>query len=301
MILFCLTLMLIGAGGLVTAFHAGLAVPDWPRSYGYNMFLFPLSLMQEESGRFYEHSHRLLASLVGLTALAMAIHTSIAERRGWVKVLAWGIGFGVLAQAILGGMRVTEISVTLAIAHGVFAQMVFASMAVLAASTSRMFYTLPVTETPAASSDRALTVALLGCLIVQLILGATLRHEGSGVMLHISMATIVSVMVLACGFRAWGLHGHLRPLYRTSVAMMAIVGVQLTLGVLALVFWTGNAKDAPTHSAIITTLHQMNGALLLATGAVLAAWTWRLLKPVAANSVELAGGREHVSGSSVFQ
>ena len=274
-ILVLLTLMLIGVGGLVTAFHAGLAVPDWPRSYGYNMFLFPLSLMQQDSGAFYEHSHRLLASLVGFTSLALAIHTTMVERRGWVKILPWAIGIGVLIQAVLGGTRVTETSTTLAIVHGVFAQVVFGTMGVMAAVTGRGFYTMERVETGGASSDRALTVGLVGAMGGQLILGATLRHRNEGVLVHITMAVMVTVLVMTCGFRAWGLHGGIRPLHRLGVAVLLVVFLQLVLGVMALVFWTGNAKDAPLRSAIFTTLHQMNGADLLAVCAVLAVWTWR--------------------------
>jgi len=290
LILVLLTLTLIGVGGLVTAFHAGLAVPDWPRSYGYNMFLFPLSLMQQNSGAFYEHSHRLLASLVGFTSLALAIHTSLAERRSWVKILPWAIGIGVAIQAVLGGTRVTETSTTLAIIHGVFAQLVFGAMAVMAAVTSRNFHTLHPRTTPAASSDRSLTLLLLFAMIIQLTLGATVRHEnqGSVVLIHITMAVFVSVLVLACGFRAWGLHGNLRPLRRLGLAIMAVVLLQLILGVAALVLWKGNAKDAPIESALVTTLHQMNGALLLATTALLTTWTWRLLLPTPSSSSSLS-------------
>ena len=107
------------------------------------MFLFLLSPMQQDSGAFYEHSHRLLASLVWFTSLALAIHTTMVERRGWVKILPWGIGIGVLIQAVLGGTRVTETSTTLAIVHGVLAQLVFATMAVMAAVTGRAFYVMP--------------------------------------------------------------------------------------------------------------------------------------------------------------
>ena len=280
MILVLLTLMLIGVGGLVTAFHAGLAVPDWPRSYGYNMFLFPLSLMQQDSGACYEHSHRLLASLVGFTSLALAIHTTMVERRGWVKILPWAIGIGVAIQAVLGGTRVTETSTTLAIVHGVFAQLVFATMAVMAAVTGREFYTMERVERGAACADRMLTLGFFVAMVVQLILGATLRHRNEGVLVHITMAVMVTVLVLACGFRAWGLHGKIRPLHRLGLAVLLVVFLQLVLGVLALTLWTGNAKTAPLTSAIFTTLHQMNGAVLLAVCAVLAVWTWRALKPV---------------------
>ncbi|MGN6371002.1 MAG: COX15/CtaA family protein [Phycisphaerae bacterium] len=348
-ILVALTFMLIGAGGLVTANHAGLAVPDWPTSYKYNMFLLPFSIMQQtgqgaDAGIFYEHAHRLIASLVGFTSLALAIYLSFAERRrtktgilmgvvnavlviaagvassvaivrpggvvtgaavglgvlaiaglvrsavrtarseprGWVIDLAWIIGFGVLVQAILGGTRVTETSVALAIVHGVFAQLVFATMAVLAAATGRSFYTTEPRRVAGASSDRGLTALLVAAMAVQLTLGALVRHENGGgyVMIHITMAVMVSVLILACGFRSWGLHGDVRPLRRWGIGIMWVVLLQLILGVLALTLWAGNVKNAPIQSAVSTTLHQMNGALLLATSAVLAMWTWRLLKPL---------------------
>jgi len=132
-ILAATTFPLITAGGLVTAFRVGLAVPDWPQSYGYNMFLFPLSLMQKTEGNFYEHAHRLLATLVGLTAFAIAI----TFRSSRFSVFAWVIFAAVCLQGILGGTRVTEQSITLAISHGILAQIVFAAIAVFAAITSQ--------------------------------------------------------------------------------------------------------------------------------------------------------------------
>src|ERR1700679_1161554 len=59
----CATLALLGLGGLVTSHEAGMSVPDWPNSYGYNMFLFPVS--KWGGGILYEHTHRLLATIVG--------------------------------------------------------------------------------------------------------------------------------------------------------------------------------------------------------------------------------------------
>jgi cytochrome c oxidase assembly protein subunit 15 len=273
------TLPLITIGGLVTAFRAGLAVPDWPQSYGYNMFLFPLSQMQANHGNFYEHSHRLMGSLVGFTALALAIYATIAERRGWIKVFAWAIGFAVLIQGIIGGTRVTEKNVDLAIAHGVFAQIVFAAMVCLAAVTSRAYTSTPPESTPAASTDRAFTLALLLSLIVQLFLGALLRHKDALVMMHITMAVVVTFLALAAGIRAWGMNAHIRPIKNTGLALMALVAIQITLGILALIF-RATPDTTPTNtSALITTAHQANGALLLATAATLTTWTWRLLKP----------------------
>ena len=75
------TLALIFIGGLVTSTSSGLSVPDWPTTYGYNMFLFPIS--QWVGGIFYEHTHRLYASLVGLLTVVLAVwlHLKAADRR----------------------------------------------------------------------------------------------------------------------------------------------------------------------------------------------------------------------------
>jgi cytochrome c oxidase assembly protein subunit 15 len=65
------TFLLIGLGGLVTSHEAGMSVPDWPTTYGYNMFLFPVD--KWIGGIFYEHSHRLLASVVGFLTTILAV------------------------------------------------------------------------------------------------------------------------------------------------------------------------------------------------------------------------------------
>jgi cytochrome c oxidase assembly protein subunit 15 len=273
------TLPLITAGGLVTAFHAGLAVPDWPESFGYNMFLFPLSQMQSNHGQFYEHSHRLMGALVGATSLTLAIYVTLTDKRRWIKLLAWSIPVAVGIQGIFGGTRVTERSIALAIIHGVFAQLVFAAMASFAAFTSRTFFTLAPSSRPAASADRFISAVLVACLIIQLMLGAIVRHTDSLIMLHILMASFVALLALTAGFRAWGLHNDLVPLKRTGVVLMLLVLLQLLLGVIALAIRTGPSKIPTPEAALLTTAHQANGALVLATASVLAVWNWRLLLP----------------------
>jgi heme a synthase len=79
------TLFLLGAGGLVTSHGAGMAVPDWPNTYGYNMFLFPVS--QWVGGIFYEHTHRLVASGVGLLTVVLALWLYGGLAR---PVMRWG-------------------------------------------------------------------------------------------------------------------------------------------------------------------------------------------------------------------
>ncbi len=86
----CFTFPLIFLGGLVTSHGAGMSVPDWPNSYGYNMFLFPPS--RWVGGIFYEHTHRLLGTVVGFSAIILA---SIAWGPGRTsigrKIILWAI------------------------------------------------------------------------------------------------------------------------------------------------------------------------------------------------------------------
>ena len=92
------TLILIFAGGLVTSTGSGLSVPDWPNSYGWFMFSFPLDKMV--GGIFYEHGHRLIASTVGLLMIALAAWLWRVESRRWVR----GLGLLTLATVITQGI-----------------------------------------------------------------------------------------------------------------------------------------------------------------------------------------------------
>ena len=173
-------------------------------------------------------------------------------------------------------------------------------MAVVVAATSRRFDEMPGIEDEVASTDRVLTVALLGALVVQLVLGTILRHTNELLMLHMTMAALVTALVLACGVRAWGLRGNLRPFRRSGIAVLHVVVLQIALGVVALIFWkraTGETtvpNAVLVRSAVLTTAHQVNGALLLASAAVLAAWTWRLVLP--ANSRDASAEKNPAQG-----
>jgi cytochrome c oxidase assembly protein subunit 15 len=170
-------------------------------------------------------------------------------------------------------------------------------MACFAALTSRAYLATPPTTTPAASTDRTFTLALTLSLILQLFLGALLRHKDALVMMHITMAVLVTFLVLACGFRAWGMSAHIRPIKNTGLLLMALVALQITLGILALIFRATPDTLPTTASALITTAHQANGALLLATAATLTTWTWRLLKPTNTEAPAIVTGtvRERTS------
>lgn len=330
------TLPLLTAGGLVTAYGAGMAVPDWPQSYGYNMFLFPLSRMQAVpgatggvNGNFFEHAHRLMGSLVGLTSLTLMLYLLIQQRvfsfskqrilticsivgtlsgvalplvlflgipiacvraRRPLALAAWCIFAAVCVQGILGGLRVTENNIPLATIHGIFAQIVFASMACLAAASSESFIKSP-RPVPGAT-DRFFSATLLVLLIVQLALGVLVRRRVDWlVLIHITVAAGVALMALVCGFRALAMHSGvpgMRPLKRAGVAVMFVVGVQLLLGIIALALRPTNPGPQSTLSALWTTAHQANGAILLATCALLWLWNRRLFTAEHAPLVEPA-------------
>ena len=97
--------LLLITGGLVTGLEAGLAVPDWPNSFGHNMLLYPLAEMS--GGIYYEHAHRLYGMLVGLTALALMIMIMVHDRRGWMRMLVVAVFLMVCIQGLMGGLRVT--------------------------------------------------------------------------------------------------------------------------------------------------------------------------------------------------
>ncbi|MBI5092095.1 MAG: COX15/CtaA family protein [Candidatus Hydrogenedentes bacterium] len=173
------TLLLIFAGGLVKSHDAGLSVPDWPNSYGQNMFLFPPS--QWVGNIFYEHTHRLIASSVGFMTLILAVWLTLADPRRWVKTLGWCALGAVIAQGVLGGLTVLFLlPASISVAHGVLAQTFFVITIVLAYSQSRERRDRERFNeaTNPALGKWALIIAAL--VYIQLILGAVMRHSESG-------------------------------------------------------------------------------------------------------------------------
>jgi cytochrome c oxidase assembly protein subunit 15 len=175
------TFPLIFMGGLVTSHGAGMSVPDWPNSYGYNMFTFPPSIWlgRQAGGIFYEHSHRLMGSVVGMLSIALTIWACKTEPRRWVRWLATGVLGAVVFQGVLGGLRVVLVKLDLAIVHACFAQAFFCLAALVVVVTSRWW----VTPTAARAQDKfvfRLAVALVVVVYLQLVAGATMRHYGAG-------------------------------------------------------------------------------------------------------------------------
>src|SRR3569832_2240873 len=134
----CVSFLFFFMGGLVTSKQAGMSVPDWPNSYGYNMFLFPPRLWI--GNIFYEHTHRLMGTVVGMLSIILTIVAWKTESRRWVRWLAASVLGAVIFQGVLGGLRVVLIKLDLAIVHACVAQAFFCLATLVAIVTSRWWH-----------------------------------------------------------------------------------------------------------------------------------------------------------------
>ncbi len=174
------TLFLIWLGGLVTSHGAGMAVPDWPTTYGYNMFFFPIS--RWVGGIFYEHSHRLVASGIGFLTVILTVWLWLKEERHWLRRLGYVALVAVVLQGVLGGLRVTQMKDVIGVFHATLAQMFFALLCSIAMFTSRWWrvYSQTSANRPGAGTMRHAFAIVTGIILVQLIVGATMRHQHAG-------------------------------------------------------------------------------------------------------------------------
>src|SRR3954468_6283889 len=148
------TLFLVALGGVVTTKGVGMAVPDWPTNYGENMFLFPYS--KWVGGVFYEHSHRLVASIVGMLTTILMVWLWVGESRRWLRWLGVIAFFGVVFQGVLGGLRVVfdkyGLGTELGIFHATFAQLFFLFVCSIACFTSRWWNKVSARELDSATA-----------------------------------------------------------------------------------------------------------------------------------------------------
>ena len=172
-------LFLITIGGQVTTKVAGMAVPDWPGTFGHNMFLFPWSQMTACALVFLEHSHRLVASGVGLITLGVMAWVWSTRRDRWARGLSLAAALLVVAQGILGGQRVLQVSWVLGLTHACLAQ-VFLVVAGSLALVLSLFWSNPVRSDDLSKARMRMVWALTGVVFLQTILGALMRHEGPG-------------------------------------------------------------------------------------------------------------------------
>lgn len=266
------TFLLIVIGGIVTSTDSGLAVPDWPTTFGYNMFLYPLSEMV--GGILYEHSHRLMGSLVGLLTVGLFVFILAKDPRKWLKWLGLVALIAVIVQGVLGGLRVTQINRNFAIVHACLAQAFFALLCGVAWFTSRDWSMDRETVLTLVESQklRRLSLITTGLIYVQLIFGAILRHTGSRLDAHLLFAFLVALHIFLLARRVLATEKTAQGISPSMpFLLLGLLAIQLILGTGA--FFAKLTAFGETFAAAltvtITTAHVAVGALMLVSSFVL--------------------------------
>ena len=293
------TVLLILAGSLVTSHDAGLSVPDWPTSYGWNMFTFPPSMWV--ANILYEHGHRLIASTVGLLTIVMAVWLWMAEPRRWLRWFGVATLGSVVAQGLLGGLTVLFfLPAVISTAHAGLAEIFFCMTVAIAIFTSPGWiagYAVgadPRVGPPDSGHTdpplRRLATAATILIFAQIIAGATMRHTGAGLAIpdfpwmfghvipdhwsaaiaihftHRVGALLVTLTILALFAHVASRYRDRRELIRPAALIVALVAVQVTLGALTVL----SGRDPWINS-----VHVVCGAMVLATSLVLTLRAWR--------------------------
>lgn len=300
MLTILVTVTLISWGGFVTSIDAGMAVPDWPASFGsYDPFKTGLYDANNPEVRWWksvpvlaEHGHRLLGALVGILTIIVAAWTWWADDRRWMRWLGVGALVLVSAQGLLGGLRVTKNSVALAAVHACTAQVFFALLVAMALFTTDAWRNrrgvLP--DGAPASRLRLLSYVTVGALYLQIILGALLRHLGHGVDgvfagVHITGAFVVTGLVLAVFIQVQKHFSDNALMRRMTWGMVSAVGLQFALGLAAYVVLLYESPEAlrSVWQIALTVGHLVVGALLMGCTVATALLAWR--KPQTATAL----------------
>jgi heme a synthase len=290
-------LPLIVVGGLVTSTESGLAVPDSVTTYGAIGVLFPLSLM-DEIRIYLEHSHRIFGTFAGIATIVLVVRMFGAPARMLPRFMSVLLLLAVIAQGVMGALRVSEESQALAALHGVLAQLVFALAISTGVVSSRRWESIVASNDgidSAKSTRLMLLIAAIG-LTIQLVFGSMTRHLDSGhaLMSHVGFSFIVVVLVIIAGakcIRLGKIDDGVRLLRRYGVFVHGLVMLQFTLGWGALAMTRNGEEGHPTlptstqldtaggirvAETLITSSHHVIGALLIAAifGALM--WTFRI-------------------------
>ncbi|WP_200761703.1 COX15/CtaA family protein [Poriferisphaera corsica] len=183
-LLFLITFILITVGGNVTSLDQGLAVPDGWTTFGHWTLIAPPSVWWENMGTFWEHSHRLFGNAAGILSIALVLLAYIKQRdRIWLPNTALLLLLMIVVQGIMGVYRVTELSTALALIHGVFGQVILATCVLLVAATSKLWINYTKSWKPnqqlTLKTLRIMSLLMVFFLLIQLILGAGVRHSKS--------------------------------------------------------------------------------------------------------------------------
>jgi heme a synthase len=277
------TAVLIFAGGMVTSTGSGLSVPDWPNTYGWFMFTFPMD--KWVGGIFYEHSHRLIASTVGFLIMVLAFWLWRVEPRAWVRRLGFLALAAVITQGILGGITVLwYLPDAISIAHASLAEIVFCLTVTIALVTSAGWKRGYAAGLPDDRTLQKLAIATTTTIYLQILLGAIMRHTEAGLAIpdfpfafgqlipphwdakiaihfaHRVGALFVTAAILATTGHVLYHHRGRSELRRPSVLLLTLLPTQITLGALTVL-------SGRQH--LINSLHVITGASVLVTALVL--------------------------------
>ncbi len=305
---------LIWIGGLVTTYDAGMAVPDWPNTYGYNLFLYPYETwLLGPFDLFIEHGHRLLAAVVGLVAIGIVVAAIRTEPRVWVKWLAVSVLVAVIGQGVLGGLRVVLSDRTLAMLHGCTGPAFFALCVAIASVTGRWWWRASPSDI--AVMGRGLLWACVGLVLLsylQLVLGAQLRHA-QPTMSPVGFTHIVKTHLVVAGL-LWLLSGlvwaRLRKcgdltLARPALVLIGLLALQILLGIgtwvvnygwPTLLEWVPGSSSYIVQSkgfaeSIIVTAHVATGSLILAVSTLVVLRVARMRSVVRASHSSIVVNR----------
>jgi cytochrome c oxidase assembly protein subunit 15 len=299
---FC-TFLLIIAGGLVTSTDSGLAVPDWPKSYG--MWMPPMV-----GGVFYEHGHRMIASFVGFLTIILAVWLWRQEPRKWVRNLGFLALFAVILQGVLGGITVLFFLPTpISVMHATLAQTFFCLSVSIVIFTSSWWKETKPSIVGEGNSSRIFLAATVA-VYLQLILGAWVRHSGAALAIptfplafgrfvpsfttpeiaiqfaHRVWALIVLLLVCSAFSVVMRKFRNIREFRNPAILLLVLTVIQILLGGYTVL--TGTAIP-------VATAHVAVGALILATCVTLTIRSYRLIrhseKRVPEASIQVAAGR----------
>jgi cytochrome c oxidase assembly protein subunit 15 len=288
--------VLIVLGALVTSNDAGLSVPDWPTSFG-SLYKIPPMV----GGVKYEHGHRMFAELIGLLIIVMAVWTQRVEQRKWMKALGWIAVAAVIGQGVLGGLTVLfYLPWAISTAHATLAQTIFCVVIAMALFTSKGWLqdSEPIAEHGLTVTTPTLTAITVGCVWVQLILGAAFRHTGIRLLPHLIGACVVTAMLCWTVVRVLTRYANVPQLRRPTQLILALLMVQLGLGFASYMTrlqWMIDAPQPTTGIVISTVSHVAGGALVLATSVVLAIQTRRMISAHNSEAVVTTSARKAVT------
>lgn len=300
--LVCVTFPLIWVGGLVTTSDAGMAVPDWPNTYGSNLFLYPWQTWVFGPWKlFIEHGHRLLGSLAGLITIALLVSVWRCDRRHWMRYVALGALALVVFQGVLGGLRVLFDERQLAKIHGCVGP-AFLAYAVLIAVWTSDYWKSPqrLRDHAWAGSLHRLAAITAAVAYLQLVIGANLRHLTVDttpntfralVFFHLVVAAVLAIHIVALTVLV-GLCGGPALVWRPALLLCVLLAVQLVLGASTWVVkyslpgWLAPyelaegftiQENGPLQTNVITA-HVATGSLIVATAVQLALRSVRLVR-----------------------